>query len=205
MERIEMVATTNAGRRFKFHGYPVTIEEIKEYAEDPHCKPFAIEQQDYTAADSFETAADGSTVMLEFIEDGRYKAQYYVKWDGRWFKTSEGGWLEFETDDTVWPDALEERRLQALDAVANAMAWTHTCGLTGMDVKTGEHTYETHVRMTGKTASDWMSIDYEPASCTLSLSYDKDSDDACCAATEIMRTHDPLWSALTVNGEVIWK
>ena len=112
---------------------------------------------------------------------------------------------ETPVNGSDWPEALEERRQQALDAVANAMARAHTCGLTGRDVKTDERTYETHVRMTGKTAGDWMSIDYDPASRTLSLSYDEDSDDAFFAATEIMRTHNRLWSALTVNGEEVMR
>lgn len=100
-------------------------------------------------------------------------------------------------NESDWPEAL--------DAVANAMARTHTCGLTGKDVKTDERTYETHVRMTGKTDQDWMDIDYDPKSRTLSLKYDEDSDVASNAAIEIVGTHNRVWSGLTVNGKVIWK
>lgn len=200
-----MVATTNAGRRFEFHGYPVTIDEIKDNTQDHRCKPFVIGQPDFTAADSFETAADGSSVMLEFVGDGSHEAQYYVKWDGGWFQTEESCWLEFAADESDWPEALEERRQQALHALARAMAWAHACGLTDRDVKTDESTYETHVRMTGKTNQDWMDIDYDPKSCTLSITYDLDSVDAFNAAMNIVGTHNRVWSGLTVNGDVIWK
>ena len=59
--------------------------------------------------------------------------------------------------------------------------------------------------MTGKTDQDWIDIDYDPKSCTLSLTYDLDSDDAFNAAMNIAGTLNRVWSGLTVNGDVFWK